>query len=99
VRFKEVHLMSKHNHDHEDCSYLLGSLSEYVDGTLGEMLCEEIERHVADCEDCRVVIDTLEKTIYLYHATAELEPPSVPDDVKERLYKRLDLDDFLGNPG
>ena len=28
--------MSKHNHDHEDCSYLLGSLSEYVDGDLGE---------------------------------------------------------------
>ena len=85
-----------HKHDHEDCSYLLGSLSEYVDGTLEEMLCEEIERHVADCEDCRVVIDTLEKTVYLYHASAELEPPIVPDDVKERLYKRLDLDDFLG---
>jgi hypothetical protein len=87
--------MSKHDHDHEDCSYLLGSLSEYVDGTLGEQLCKEIERHVTDCEDCRVVIDTLEKTVYLYHATAKLEPPSVPNDVKERLYKRLDLDDFL----
>ena len=87
--------MSKHNHDHEDCSYLLGSLSEYVDGTLGDQICEEIERHVADCEDCRVVIDTLEKTIYLYRATAEMEPPSVPKDVKERLYKRLDLADFL----
>ena len=87
--------MSKHNHDHEDCSYLLGSLSEYVDGTLGNQLCEEIERHVAGCEDCRVVIDTLEKTVYLYHASAELEPPSVPEDVKERLYKRLDLSDYL----
>ena len=87
--------MSKHNHDHEDCSHLLGSLSEYVDGTLGELLCEEIERHVADCDDCRVVIDTLEKTVYLYHTAAESEPPSVPNDVKERLYKRLDLGDFL----
>lgn len=85
----------EHNHDHKDCSYLLGSLSEYVDGTLEDMLCEEIERHVAECEDCRVVIDTLEKTIYLYHASAGLEPPGVPEDVKERLYKRLDLDDFL----
>ena len=90
--------MSKHNHDHEDCRYLLSSLSEYVDGTLGEMLCEEIDRHIADCEDCRVVINTLEKTVYLYHATTELETPSVPDDVRERLYKRLDLDDFLGKP-
>ena len=87
--------MSKHNHDHEDCSYLLGSLSEYVDGTLGEQLCQEIERHAADCEDCRVVINTLEKTVYLYHATTKMDPPTVPVDVKERLYKRLDLDDFL----
>ena len=90
--------MSKHNHDHEDCSYLLSSLSEYVDGTLGKQLCQEIERHVADCEDCRVVIDTLRKTIYLYHASAETEPPRVPEDVKERLYKRLNLDDFLRQP-
>jgi hypothetical protein len=87
--------MNKKDHDHGDCSYLLGSLSEYIDGTLGETLCEEIERHVADCEDCRVVINTLEKTVYLYHASAELDPPSVPDDVKERLYKSLDLEDFL----
>jgi len=87
--------MGNHNHNHEDCSHLLGSLSEYVDGNLEKMLCEEIERHVADCEDCRIVIDTLEKTVYLYHASAELNPPNVPNDVKERLYKRLDLDDFL----
>ncbi len=88
--------MSKHKHIHDDdCSYLLGSLSEYVDGTLGKQLCEEIERHVADCEDCRVVINTLEKTVYLYHTSAAMDPPNVPEDVKERLYKRLDLDDFL----
>jgi predicted anti-sigma-YlaC factor YlaD len=88
-------MMNKHKHDHKDCSHLLGSLSEYIDGTLGELLCEEIERHVIECEDCRVVIDTLEKTVYLYHTSAEMEPPSVPQDVKERLYKRLELDDFL----
>ena len=87
--------MSKQAHDHKDCSHLLGSLSEYVDGTLGETLCEEIERHISDCEDCRVVINTLEKTVYLYLATTEVEPPSVPNDVKERLYKCLDLDEFL----
>jgi anti-sigma factor RsiW len=88
-------MMSKHDHNHEDCRNLLGSLSDYVDGTLGDQLCEEIERHVADCEDCRIVIDTLKKTIYLYHASAAVEPPSVPEDVKARLFKRLDLEDFL----
>jgi predicted anti-sigma-YlaC factor YlaD len=90
--------MRKHNHDHQDCSYLLSSLSDFIDGNLEEMLCEEIERHVADCENCRVVIDTLEKTIYLYHTTAELEQPMVREVVKERLYKRLDIDEFLQKP-
>ena len=42
------------------------------------------------------IINTLEKTIYLYHTTTEQEPPIVPDDVRQRLYKRLDLDEFLG---
>mgnify|MGYP003573330278 CR=1 FL=1 len=87
--------MSKHEHKHKDCSYLLGSLSEYVDGALEEQLCEEIERHVADCEDCQIVINTLEKTVYLYHASAMQDPPAVPEDVKERLFKRLDLEDFI----
>lgn len=85
--------MSKHKHDHQDCSHLLGSLSEYVDGTLGQEFCEEIERHVGECEDCRIVIDTLKKTIYLYHETAE--PSDIPKEVRSRLFKRLDLDEFI----
>lgn len=78
--------------DH-NCRHLLGSLSEYVDGTLDESLCIEIERHMADCEDCRIVIDSLRKTITLYQATAQEQP--MPDGVRERLYRRLALDDYL----
>ena len=77
----------------ESCHELLNSLSDYVDGTLGEELCTELERHLSDCENCQVVIDTLKKTIYLYKVTAE--SPEVPDDVRQRLYHRLDLDEFL----
>ncbi len=79
--------------DHAQCRELLSSLSEYVDGALGDELCLEIERHLNDCDNCRVVVDSLRKTIYLYHASAT--PPFVPEDVRERLYRRLDLDDFL----
>jgi len=75
------------------CHELLNSLSDYVDGTLGEELCVELERHLSDCENCQVVIDTLKKTIYLYKVTAE--SPEVPEDVRQRLYHRLDLDEFL----
>jgi len=79
--------------DHDNCKHLLSSLSDYVDGELADNLCSEIERHMADCENCRVVVDTLRKTIYLVHATAE--PATVPEDVRQRLYHRLNLDEFL----
>ena len=79
--------------DHSNCRHLLDSLSEYIDGDLEDQICSEIERHLSDCENCRVVIDSLRKTVYLYQATAE--PPTVPDGVRQRLYLRLELDEFL----
>jgi predicted anti-sigma-YlaC factor YlaD len=80
--------------EHSDnCRKFLNSLSDYVDGVLQEELCAEIERHMSDCEDCRIVIDTLRKTVYLYRNSPM--PSAVPDDVRQRLFHRLDLDDFL----
>jgi anti-sigma factor (TIGR02949 family) len=79
---------------HKECHHLLASLSEYVDGTLEEKLCSELERHMADCENCRVVVDTLNKTVYLYHDTAS--QAAVPEGVRQRLFRRLNLDDLAG---
>ena len=76
-----------------ECRHLLGSLSEYIDGELEEGLCAEIEQHMAGCENCRIVVDSLRKTIHLYQATAEEIP--LPEDVRSRLYHCLDLDEFL----
>ncbi len=77
----------------QNCHYLLSSLSEYVDGDLSDELCLEIERHMANCENCQIVINTLQKTVDLYHKTAV--PPDIPADVRDRLYQRLDLEEFL----
>ena len=77
---------------HGKCREWLGSLSDYVDGTLEETLCVEIERHMQNCDNCRVVNDTLRKTISLYQSTAST---SMPEEVRERLYRRLQLDEFL----
>ena len=81
-------------HSHTECRSLLGSLSEYVDGELGADLCIQIEQHMQDCENCRVVVDTLRKTVSLYHQTAAGEA-DVPADVKERLFKVLHLEEYL----
>lgn len=84
--------MKKHNP--EQCRRILESLSDFVDGTLNPDLCSELERHLEGCQDCQIVVDTLKKTIYLYHNSSNT-PPVVPQDVRQRLYKRLDLMDFL----
>jgi len=78
---------------HQTCRHLLNSLSEFVDGELEEKLCAEIERHMLECENCRIVIDSLEKTVYLYQTVSRQE--AVPDKVRERLFHRLKLDEFL----
>jgi len=78
---------------HENCKHLLGSLSDYVDGDLGEEICAEIERHLSGCENCRVVVDSLKKTVYLYHATAG--DAQIPEGVRNRLFQRLELKDLL----
>jgi len=80
-------------HEHKNCRQLLGSLSEYVDGELDEELCSVLEHHMEDCDDCRIVVDTLRKTVYLYHATASTE--NIPSDIRQRLYKSLNIEDFL----
>ncbi len=74
----------------EMCKNLLSQLSGYLDGELEAALCTEIERHMADCPDCRAVVNTMEKTIELYRAgTSRSE---VPADVQARLYKVLKID-------
>jgi len=80
------------NHD-ENCKYLLDSLSDYVDGSLGSELCAELERHLSECENCRIVVDTLRKTVSLYKITRQ--PAEMPEDVRERLYRSLNLEEFL----
>jgi anti-sigma factor (TIGR02949 family) len=81
--------MTEHNH----CHQILEELSEYLDGSLSETLCAELERHMCECDDCQVVYNTMKKTIDLYRKASP--GGDVPDDVRSRLYARLNLEDFL----
>jgi anti-sigma factor (TIGR02949 family) len=82
------------NHKHNaTCKALLGNLSDYIDGELSEDLCQELQRHMAGCENCRVVFDTMTKTVYLYQTSAQ--ETEVPADVRGRLFETLHLDDLL----
>jgi len=74
------------------CQHLLENMSDYLDGEASAELCAEIERHLDGCDDCRVMVDTLRKTITLYH---ELQQPELPPEARWRLYKSLDLNECL----
>jgi len=70
------------------CKEMLGTLSDYIDGELDPALCAEIERHMVECGDCRIMLDTLRQTVILYRTHGH-QP--VPEDVKARLYALLPM--------
>ncbi len=76
---------------HETCQDLLGGLSDYLDGEASARLCAEITQHMATCERCRIVVDTLRRTVTLYR---QLPRRAMPDRARERLYKVLNLADY-----
>ena len=80
--------MDNKNH----CKDLLSSMSEYIDGSLNDELCNDLEKHLSDCNNCRVVVNTLRKTIEIYHDQGSQEKLS--SDMKNRLYIKLNLNDY-----
>ncbi len=86
--------MSEHVHTAK-CSTMLGDLSDYIDGNLQDEICAQIEEHMKTCDNCRVVVNTLRKTVELYeHCNDEVE---LSGEVKERLFARLELNDYMNN--
>lgn len=77
---------------HAHCHDLLNELSDYLDGKVPAELRAEIEHHLAECENCRAVVDTLRKTVQLYQTAPQ---PGLPAGARERLYRTLKLEDYL----
>lgn len=80
--------MEKHLH----CKEFVDTISSYVDGDLSEELCAELDKHLSACENCRIVVNTLRKTIDIVHQQAEQEKAHIA--VKDRLFYRLNLEQF-----
>lgn len=69
-----------------DCSGVLQELVDYLDEELSPELVAELEEHLCDCVDCRIVVNTTRKTIEVYR---HQEPVPLPEDVSRRLYQAL----------
>jgi anti-sigma factor RsiW len=70
-----------------NCRDVIRDLSGYLDGELNKEVIGDLERHVSRCTDCRLVVDTVRKTIEIY-CNAEAIP--LPDDVRARLHQALE---------
>lgn len=78
--------MSDAVHHHIDCRAFLSDLSNYLDGDIDDALRQEIEQHSAECRNCRVVVDTLRKTVQLYRC---LPAEPMPAGLTERILTHL----------
>lgn len=63
------------------------ALSDYLDDQLGVEARAAIDRHLAECEDCRAELEALRR---LARAVAEEEIPPVPLDLQARIGRSLD---------
>lgn len=57
------------------CGEVREKLSDYIDQETLDEICREIEAHLAQCDDCRVEVDTVKKTIMLYQKGSSVEVP------------------------
>jgi predicted anti-sigma-YlaC factor YlaD len=69
-----------------DCTQTLEQLEEYLDEPARAELCRAIEEHLKRCQDCKVYVDTVRKTIVLYQNDREME---VPANANSRLQAAL----------
>jgi hypothetical protein len=70
------------------CKEFLQELNDYLDPTGDPELKRRLASHVTQCPNCFVIVDTTQKTLQVYKG---IEPQTIPEDVKARLLKALEL--------
>lgn len=69
------------------CEQLVTYLSDYLEDALDTELTKAAEQHLATCKNCRVVLDSTQKTIYLYKQHGAVT--QIPVARKEALFDRI----------
>lgn len=68
------------------CREILGSLSDYLEGTAGERICKIIEEHLKDCKNCRMHVDNMKMIITLYKSWRD---EKIPRSLSVKLRKNI----------
>jgi RNA polymerase sigma-70 factor (ECF subfamily) len=59
------------------CKELFAELSDYLDDTLDESLCNELEKHLGDCAPCQAFLTDLERSIQHCRTVAKETPDPI----------------------
>jgi anti-sigma factor (TIGR02949 family) len=69
-----------------NCEDVIHELSEFIDGELDAGSKQELEGHLAECSDCKLIVDQTKKTIEIF---CDSEPVELPGEVRNRLHEIL----------
>jgi anti-sigma factor RsiW len=71
------------------CDDLIGNLSDYIDGELDAETCSELEKHLAGCKNCRLMVDSMKMTVKLCRDGVQQDlPPSLQKKLDAKLAER-----------
>ena len=69
-----------------NCEDVIHELSDFIDGELDATSRQELESHLKECSDCKLVVDQTKKTIEIF---CDSEPVELPSEVRSRLHETL----------
>jgi len=69
------------------CKQFLQELNDYLDPSVDSALKGKLEKHVAECPNCFVIVDTTQKTLQVYKG---MKAQEIPADVQTRLWTALE---------
>jgi len=64
----------------------LHELSDFLDDSVDAEIRRQLEKHVTECPNCWVIVDTTKKTLQVYKG---MEPQQIPEDIHSRLMAAL----------
>jgi anti-sigma factor (TIGR02949 family) len=69
------------------CKQFLQELNDFLDPNCDPETRRHLEKHVTECPNCFVIVDTTKKTMQVYKGC---QPQAIPEDIKTRLWKALE---------
>jgi anti-sigma factor RsiW len=75
------------------CDQVLAELQDYLDDELTAEVRRQMEGHISHCKTCKVIYDSLKRTLTLVTDSGSFElPPGVSDKIQQRVMDRIKKD-------